>query len=286
MLAAPFAALSFSARSAPLDPPTHAKRHRVHLREATVWASERASNVSKGLHSSACPCDDPALCEPVSGPPLRSKEIFGFGTGSPEPTDLDWSRVTTIAWAGANTTVTCLAHRHGVRIVLAAPSPESVFDKSAAIKAKWVADAVAAVTASHLDGIVFDWESPCPVGSPLQKAYAELVAATRAALRRLSPSYQVTICVAWSPDDIDGRGYDIPAFAAAADALCTPLCGSSRGPAGHTPGPATDSRVRALPRFGTRRHHGLRHALADLRRVHRRGQRAAAGHAARDEPVL
>ena len=34
------------------------------------------------------------------------REIFGFGTGSPEPTDLDWSRVTTIAWAGANTTVT------------------------------------------------------------------------------------------------------------------------------------------------------------------------------------
>ena len=42
---------------------------------------------------------------------------------------------------------------------------------------------------------------------------------TRAALRKVSPSYQVSTCVAWSPDGIDGRHYDIPAFAAASDLL-------------------------------------------------------------------
>ncbi len=35
----------------------------------------------------------------------------------------------------------------------------------------------------------------------------------------MSPSYQVSTCVAWSPDGIDGRHYDIPAFAAASDLL-------------------------------------------------------------------
>ncbi len=31
------------------------------------------------------------------------------------------------------------------------------------------------------------------------------------------PLPQVSVCVAWSPDGIDGRNYDIPAFAKAAD---------------------------------------------------------------------
>ena len=153
MLAAAIAALSFSGRSAPLDPPTHAKRHRVHLREATVWASERASNVSKGLHSSACPCDDPALCEPVSGPPLRSKEIFGCGTGSPEPTDLDWSRVTTIAWAGANTTVT-----------RADAIPAERFERGALAALERDHLLCGRLRSLHRMSLVA--EPPCPVGPP------------------------------------------------------------------------------------------------------------------------
>lgn len=35
----------------------------------------------------------------------------------------------------------------------------------------------------------------------------------------MSPSYQVSACVAWSPDGIDGRNYDIVALAAASDVL-------------------------------------------------------------------
>eukprot|EP00326_Haptolina_ericina_P002133 CAMPEP_0181224258 /NCGR_PEP_ID=MMETSP1096-20121128/31020_1 /TAXON_ID=156174 ORGANISM="Chrysochromulina ericina, Strain CCMP281" /NCGR_SAMPLE_ID=MMETSP1096 /ASSEMBLY_ACC=CAM_ASM_000453 /LENGTH=272 /DNA_ID=CAMNT_0023317307 /DNA_START=32 /DNA_END=850 /DNA_ORIENTATION=- len=102
---------------------------------------------------------------------------------------------------------------------MAAPSPEKVFTTNASARAEWVSGAVAALVANHMDGLVFDWESPCAPGAESQRIYAMLITETRAALRRLSPSYQVSVCVAWSPDGIDGRNYDILALAAASDLL-------------------------------------------------------------------
>ena len=73
--------------------------------------------------------------------------------------------------------------------------------------------------ASWYDGVVFDWEDPCAAGAPTQRWYAVLIGETKAALKALSPSYQVSTCVAWSPDDIDGRAYDAVALGAASDLL-------------------------------------------------------------------
>lgn len=46
-----------------------------------------------------------------------------------------------------------------------------------------------------------------------------VVSETRAALQALSPSYQVSVCVAWSPDAIDGRAYDYLGLGHAADVI-------------------------------------------------------------------
>ena len=164
----------------------------------------------------ACPCADIALCKPISGPPLRAREIYGFGGG--DGSTLDFARVTTVAWA-SDTRLMCAAHKHGARVILSAPKPERVFLANATVRREWVAKAVRAVVNSFSDGLVFDWESPCAAGCAEQKAYIALIGATRAALRRLSPSYQISTCVAWAPDDIDGRDYDVVGLAAVSDML-------------------------------------------------------------------
>jgi di-N-acetylchitobiase len=179
-------------------------------------ASERFALAASSAPSYSCPCSDPSLCKPIGGLPLKDKEVFGFvgGNGS----TLDFSRITTIAW-GSNTTLMCLAHAHGVRVTLGAPAPEKVLLANASVRAQWVQSAVQSVVNSHHDGLVFDWESPARMGSPEQKAYVELIGATRDALHKANPSYQVSTCVAWSPDDIDGRDYDVVGFAKNSDVL-------------------------------------------------------------------
>eukprot|EP00965_Chrysotila_dentata_P237295 6201815-Pleurochrysis_carterae.AAC.1 len=102
---------------------------------------------------------------------------------------------------------------------MASPAPERALSANASVRSAWVETTVAAVQRAHMDGVVFDWEAPCPVGSPLQYYYTLLISETRQALMKISPSYQITTCVAWSPDDIDGRGYNMTAFAEATDLL-------------------------------------------------------------------
>lgn len=179
-------------------------------------AAEAFTIAASHSNAAACPCADASLCQPIAGPPARKREIFGFvgGNGS----QIDLTRITTIAWA-SDPKLMCAAHKAGARVVLAAPGPEKVFGANATVRQAWVAAAVQAVVRSHADGLTFDWESPCAVGCPEQKAYVALIGATRRALRALSESYQVSVCVAWSPDDIDGRAYDVVAFAANADLL-------------------------------------------------------------------
>ena len=50
-------------------------------------------------------------------------------------------------------------------------------------------------------------------------AHTALLAATTAALHEGVPGSQTSVCVAWSPNHIDGRYYDIQGFAVAADLL-------------------------------------------------------------------
>lgn len=190
-------------------------RETVTSRSESHTAAVRAGDASV---AGGCPCSDSALCQPLPAPAVARREIFGFVGGDGSQVDL--SRVTTVAWAEPdNYALLCRAHASGTRVILSAPRPEHVLTPNASARAEWVASTVAAVVASHHDGVVFDWEAPCPVDSSLQHWYAVLVAETRDALRRLHGGYQVSTCVAWSPDDVDGRGYDIHAFALASDLL-------------------------------------------------------------------
>jgi len=169
--------------------------------------------------SMPCPCLNPAHCTPINfghGPSTAAREIFGFGGG--DGSTLDFTRVTTVAWV-SNSELMCRAHAAGARAIMAAPNPESVLSSDASARAAWVTSTVNAVRASYLDGVVFDWESPCPVGSPLQFWYAVLINETRAVLQAISPGYQVSTCVPHNPDDIDGRGYDVKTMAIVSDFL-------------------------------------------------------------------
>lgn len=190
----------------------------------TVLATPRASlrqgaeayavaTASSPLH---CPCDDPRLCAPITGPPVAAKEIFGFVGGN--GASVDFTRVTSIAWI-SDPAVVCAAHAAGTRVIIAAPRPEQAFSANHTVRRLWVREAVAAVQHSFADGITFDWELPCAAGCANATYYSLLIAETRAALQQLSPSYQVSVCVAWSPDGIDGRNYDVVSFARAADLL-------------------------------------------------------------------
>ena len=57
---------------------------------------------------------------------------------------------------------------------------------------------------------------------PLQSKpsfYTEIVRRTTDRLHEVSPGSQTSVCVAWSPDDIDGRAYDVVGLANASDLL-------------------------------------------------------------------
>lgn len=217
----PYSPLLAALLLAPVSVSANEKRRAALRTAAEEWAIKQvrlASLLSQREAATAqCPCDDAKLCEPIKGPsPVAGQEIYGFGGG--DGSGLDFTRVTTVAWAG-DPKLMCAAHKAGARVVMGAPGPEKVFTSNATARAEWVEDAVKAMTTNHMDGIVFDWESPCAPGAPEQRWYAVLIGETRAALRKLHPGYQVSVCVAWSPDGIDGRNYDIAAFAANADLL-------------------------------------------------------------------
>jgi di-N-acetylchitobiase len=171
-----------------------------------------------------CPCDDAALCRALRHG-FRKREVLGF-TAAADGAGVDWARVSTIAWPPrqseyvGNASLLCQAHARGVRLL----GNDDVFARvpitdSASERGAWIAGTVAAVLSRGLDGLVFDYEEPQPVGSPQARWYAELIHETRLALRRADPVLSVITCVAWSPDAIDGRGYDAAALAAASDLL-------------------------------------------------------------------
>ena len=171
-------------------------------------------NICKGSLPD-CPCEDVTLCETIQGPPVRPKEIFGF-TGT---LGMNWTHITTVAWV-TDEKLVCKAHQHGVRAILAAPS----FDLETEMqiperRAAWIKDALNLVRSKFADGLVFDYESPQPAESAAGHAYARLIAETRRVFQAVNPSYQISTCVPWSPDSIDGRDFPWLELADASDLL-------------------------------------------------------------------
>ena len=70
-----------------------------------------------------------------------------------------------------------------------------------------------------MDGVTFDYESPIAFNAPERGYYTALVAETTTALHAAVHGSQVSVCAAWSPDDIDGRAYDYTGLAAGSDFL-------------------------------------------------------------------
>ena len=114
----------------------------------------------------SCPCDNEAHCQPIEGPPVRDKEIFGFVTASgTDGVGLNWTHITSVAWARDDALI-CSAHQHGVRAILAAPP----FDLERGMviperRAEWIQNTLQLVQDKFADGVVFDYEvrNPCPV---------------------------------------------------------------------------------------------------------------------------
>lgn len=194
------------------------------LLQLTIFCAGDIVIVS-GDEPSECPCANESLCLPMSGPPVNPDgELFGFyGSWTNSSTlgpgkDMNWTHVTTVAWASQDE-VMCLAHEHGARAVIGAPpiDLDSLFQQSA--RKDWIEKALAQVQGSYRDGIVFDYEAPLNIGSVQARTYSFLIAETRDAFHAANPSLQISTCVAWSPDNIDGRGYPYAEFAASSDLL-------------------------------------------------------------------
>ena len=171
----------------------------------------------------ACTCSKASLCAPLSTP-LPRTEVFGFMSSAP-PANFNWtSGVTTVAW-NTEPSFICAAHEHGVRVVASHGAAGKGFNITAlgldaAARKAWIAALITYVKAHFLDGVTFDFESPLATRAPEVAWYAEIVAETRAALRKeVGAATQSSVCAAWSPDCIDGRCYDYVALANASDFL-------------------------------------------------------------------
>ena len=173
-----------------------------------------------------CPCSDSSNCEPiVSSTPIReSGEVYGFAAGKSTGEHYTWTHISTVAWANSDDLM-CLAHQNGARVVLGSPSFNltEIASLSASQRQSyiedWVERTVFMVTSRHRDGVVFDYEEPLPRNSPEGKAYVDLINATQQVFHTFPTPLQVTTCVPWSPDDIDGRGYPYQDLAYVSDLL-------------------------------------------------------------------
>lgn len=112
----------------------------------------------------------------------------------------------------------CEAHRNGVRIVRGAPNDIPFKSNETEIR-EWVESLVQDIVSRNLDGVTFDYESPLSVDDPNVQFYSDIVNRTTQRLHEVSPGSQTSVCVAWSPDDIDGRAYDVVGLADASDLL-------------------------------------------------------------------
>jgi di-N-acetylchitobiase len=181
------------------------------------------STLSEFEPRTSCPCENTEWCHMISETtrPVRESEVYGFSAAGSTGEFYNWTHISTVAWASE--AIMCLAHRHGARAILAAPSFNlTQIDKMGNPEtyiSHWVQRALYMVRARHMDGLVFDFESPLDPNSSQGKCYVSLIQATRDAFHKNDPPLQVTTCVAWSPDGIDGRNYPHAELAEVSDLL-------------------------------------------------------------------
>ena len=221
------------------------KRFRKEFRKqqqlSDLWIEQHHQDISaaENLWVPACPCPNTKDCQPVFTSELSVQvtgEVYGFAGGKSDTgQQYNWTHITTVAWA-VNDTLMCEAHRHGARAVLAPPSFNLTLmttlggEEREQYIQNWVQKTLSMVQARYRDGVVFDFEGPMQRQSPIGQAYVDIINATRQAFHFASLSstsslsvaaspLQVTTCVAWSPNGIDGRNFPHEQLAAASDLL-------------------------------------------------------------------
>ena len=102
------------------------------------------------------------------------------------------------------------------QVVFIANFPKEQLLNSTARKL-WTEQQVSYAEHHGLDGVNFDFEEELVIESEESRAYTKLFKSTVATFHQRIPDSQVSIDVAWSPDNIDGRGYQYRALAEAAD---------------------------------------------------------------------
>ncbi|XP_073449739.1 di-N-acetylchitobiase-like [Aquarana catesbeiana] len=165
----------------------------------------------------ACPCSDPALCDPIQH--SRDSEVFVFYVRGKNWKRYDWSKVTTVAlFAPYDPELMCFAHSKGARFVLKGDVPvKEIIDPKQ--RSAWIAGKVKLAKTQYMDGINLDIEQPILPNTPEYYALTDLVKETTETFHREIPGSQVTFDVAWNPNCVDNRCYNYSAIAELSDFL-------------------------------------------------------------------
>jgi len=150
---------------------------------------------------------------------VSSFEVFTFLLEAKKEvwSRLDWNKVTTLCYAGwIDSNLTRLAHDHGAKVVFIANYPKDKLLNSTYRK-YWIEKQISYATLNNLDGVNFDFEDELSAGSDESSAYTKLFKETVANFHHRINNSQVSIDVAWSPDNIDRRGYQYSDLAKYAD---------------------------------------------------------------------
>ncbi|GAB5575215.1 di-N-acetylchitobiase isoform X1 [Prionailurus iriomotensis] len=163
-----------------------------------------------------CPCQDPALCQPIRHHP--DFEVFVFDVGYKTWKFYDWSQITTVVIFGKyDSELMCYAHSHGARVVLKGDIPlKDIIDPT--FRASWIAQKVKLAKAQYMDGMNIDIEQEANCFSPEYYALTALVKEATDSFHREIKGSQVTFDVTWSPKCKD-RCYNYTGIADACDFL-------------------------------------------------------------------
>ncbi|XP_039694632.1 di-N-acetylchitobiase [Pteropus medius] len=164
-----------------------------------------------------CPCQDPALCQPIRQRP--DFEVFAFDVGEKTWKSYDWSQITTVAVFGKyDSELMCYAHSKGARVVLKGDVfLKDIIDPT--FRASWIAHKLMVAKTQYMDGINIDIEQEVNCSSPEYDALTALVKETTESFHREIEGSQVTFDVAWSSKCIDRRCYNYTGIADACDFL-------------------------------------------------------------------
>ncbi|XP_066480677.1 di-N-acetylchitobiase-like [Tiliqua scincoides] len=167
--------------------------------------------------SGACPCQDPSLCNPISG--SRDFEVFVFDLGGKNWMFYDWSQITTVAAFGKyDPELMCHAHSKGSRVVMKGNTSVKKIVKSA-VRAAWISQQMKLAKEQYMDGININIEEEVSKDSDEYFALTALVKETTGVFHKEIPGSQVTFDVPWSPECIDSKCYNYSGIADSCDFL-------------------------------------------------------------------